>query len=258
MTRSSPGGTSGFQIPCSSRTRSGRKAEAASGVARSGQGAFGQLGAAVGGTTLHYNAKFPRFWRRDFKMLSKLGPVEGAQVADWPIRYRDLAPYYDEVEERVGVQGDVDAMPRRTRRQSRRRRPFEMPPNPITYVSRLLAEAAAEEGWTAYPQPAAVNSRRFNGRPRCNSCGLCSGFGCPINARGDALVSFLNPAVRRGSVRVIPRAFAYRGEDATARRPREGGPLRRRSRAQAGDLGRRLRRGGQPDQHRPAPFDVGE
>jgi choline dehydrogenase-like flavoprotein len=184
--------------------------EAASGVARSGQGAFGQLGAAVGGTTLHYNAKFPRFWRQDFKMLSRLGPVEGAQVADWPIRYGHLAPYYDEVEARIGVQGDVEEMPRRTRRQSRGKRPFAMPPNPISYVSRILAEAAAEEGWTAYPQPAAVNSRNFAGRPRCNSCGLCSGFGCPINARGDALVSFLNPAVRSGRVRVIPRAFAYR------------------------------------------------
>ncbi len=211
----------GFPDPLLEPYTSRTQAEAASGVARSGQGAFGQLGAAVGGTTLHYNAKFPRFWRQDFKMLSKLGPVPGAQVADWPIRYAHLTPFYDEVEARVGVQGDVEAMPRRTRRQSRRGRPFEMPPNPISYVSRILAEAAAQEGLTAYPQPAAVNSRTFDGRPRCNACGLCSGFGCPINARGDALVSFLNPAVRSGRVRVIPRAFAYqvktrpRGDRAT-------------------------------------------
>ena len=43
----------------------------------------------------------------------------------------------------------------------------------------------------------------FQGRPACNSCGMCSGFGCPTNARGDALVSFLKPAVRTGRVRVI-------------------------------------------------------
>ena len=184
--------------------------EAADGVARSAKGALGQLGAAVGGTTLHYNAKFPRFFKQDFTQLSDLGPVPGAQVADWPISYDDLAPFYDEVERRVGVQGDLDAMPARTRAQAPRARGFDMGPNPISYVGRLLREAAAELGYDAYPQPAAVNSRDFAGRPACNSCGLCSGFGCPINARGDALVSFLNPAVRTGRVEVIPRAFVYR------------------------------------------------
>lgn len=54
-----------------------------------------------------------------------------------------------------------------------------------------------------------VNSIPFDGRPACNSCGFCSGFGCTINARGDALVSYLNPAVREHGVRVIERALAY-------------------------------------------------
>jgi choline dehydrogenase-like flavoprotein len=57
-----------------------------------------------------------------------------------------------------------------------------------------------------------VNSRPFDGRPACNSCGLCSGFGCAINARGDALVSWLNPALRTGRVRVIDRAYVHRIE----------------------------------------------
>ena len=184
--------------------------DAVNNVARTAQGAIGQLGAAVGGTTLHYNAKFPRFWKQDFKMLSELGPIEDAQVADWPITYDELAPFYNEVERRVGVQGDMAAMPTRTKEQSPRSRPFDMPPNPISYAGQILRDAAEEFGWSAYPQPAAVNSRTFRGRPACVSCGLCSGFGCPINARGDALVSWLNPAVRTGRVRVIPRAFAYR------------------------------------------------
>jgi choline dehydrogenase-like flavoprotein len=87
-----------------------------------------------------------------------------------------------------------------------------MPPNPMPYVGTLLADAAKLVGYETYPQPAAVNSRRYKGRPACGACGLCSGFGCPINARGDALVSWLNPAVRARNVRVISRAFAYRIE----------------------------------------------
>jgi choline dehydrogenase-like flavoprotein len=198
----------GLLEPYTSRTQD----EARSGVARSAQGALGQLGAAVGGTSLHYNAKFPRFWKQDFSTLSDLGPVDGAQVADWPIGYDDLALYYDEVETRVGVQGDLGAMPERTLEQSPRSGPFPMGPNPISYAGRLLTEGAERVGYATYPQPAAVNSTDYDGRPACNSCGLCSGFGCPINARGDALVSWLNPAVLTGRVRVIERAFVHRIE----------------------------------------------
>ncbi len=203
--------------PYTTRTQS----EAAQGVPRSAVGALGQLGAAVGGTSLHYNAKTPRFWKQDFTMLSDHGPVEGAQMADWPFGYDDLAPYYDIVERRVGVQGDRDKMPARTLEQSPRRQQFVMPPNPTGYAAQLLAEGASRMGYEAYPYPAAVNSERFDGRPACNSCGMCSGFGCPINARGDALVSWLNPAMRTGRVRVISRAFVHRIEtSADGRRAR--------------------------------------
>ncbi len=198
----------GLLEPVSTRTRG----QARAGMARGAQGALGQLGAAVGGTTLHYNAKFPRFWRQDFEMLSELGPVDGAAIADWPIGYDDLEDCYDRVERRVGVQGDRDAMPERTRSQSPRKRDFEMAPSPMPHVGRLLEEAATAMGYTAYPQPAAVNSEQYHGRPACVSCGLCSGFGCAIDARGDALNSWLHPAVKTGRVKVIDRAWVYRVE----------------------------------------------
>ena len=65
----------------------------------------------VGGGTVHWDAKVPRFWDIDFQQLSALGPVPDADMADWPFSYPDIAPYYDEVEELIGVQGDVRAMP---------------------------------------------------------------------------------------------------------------------------------------------------
>lgn len=194
--------------PITGRTR----AEAEAGTARSVQGLHIQLGSAVGGTALHYNAKFPRFWQQDFHTLSALGPQAGAQVADWPIGYADLAPFYDEVEQHIGVQGDITRLPARTAEQTPGRRQYPMPPNPTGYAARLLAAGAERVGYTPYPYPAAVNSTGFDGRPACNSCGLCSGFGCPINARGDALVSYLNPAVISGRVRVIERALVTRIE----------------------------------------------
>ncbi len=83
----------GLPGPASRAVHDPHPGEAARGIPRSATGALGQLGAAVGGTSLHYNAKTPRFWKQDFTQLSDLGPVEGAQVADWPLTYDDLAPF---------------------------------------------------------------------------------------------------------------------------------------------------------------------
>src|SRR5262249_3874818 len=86
-----------------------------------------------------------------------------------------------------------------------------MPPNPPMLAGSRLADGAATLGYHAYPFPMAVNSRPYHGRPRCNSCGFCSGYGCPILARGGAAVSFLHPALRAGA-RLRTRCFVRRVE----------------------------------------------
>jgi choline dehydrogenase-like flavoprotein len=183
--------------------------EAAGGIERSFVGDVQDLPTVVGGGTIHWDAKTPRFWSHDFRGLSLYGPVPDANVADWPLTYDELAPYYDAVERRLGVQGDRSRMPASTLAQAPRAHQFPMPPNPPMYVGSLLAEGAQSLGYEAYPFPMAVNSRRYDGRPHCNSCGFCSGFGCPINARGSAALSFLRPALR-GGVELRARAFVHR------------------------------------------------
>jgi choline dehydrogenase-like flavoprotein len=187
------------------------QAEAAADVARSFVGDVNTLPTTVGGGTVHWDAKVPRFWRQDFHGLSLYGPIEGANLADWPLSYEELAPFYDAVERRLGVQGDVHAIPKTTLAQAPRRRQFAMPPNPPMLAGTRLAAGAAQLGYHAYPFPMAVHSRRFQGRPRCNSCGFCSGYGCPILARGGAAVSFLHPALRAGA-RLRTRAYVQRVE----------------------------------------------
>ena len=48
---------------------------------------------------------FHRLKPVDFKLLSTFGPIAGANVADWPIDYDDLEPYYALTESLVGVSG---------------------------------------------------------------------------------------------------------------------------------------------------------
>ena len=59
----------------------------------------------VGGGTVHWQGWLPRFTEADFRMRTVAGDVPGATLADWPITYADLEPYYTKVEWAFGVSG---------------------------------------------------------------------------------------------------------------------------------------------------------
>jgi choline dehydrogenase-like flavoprotein len=181
--------------PRTSRTQE----EARKRVARSFTGDVNDLPTTVGGGTVHWDGNVPRFWRQDFKGRSLYGPIPGANVADWPLTYDDLEPFYEEVESRLGVQGDIHRMPKHTLESAPRRHQFQMPPGAPMYAGTLLAEGARSAGYHCYPFPKAVHSEPFGGLPACNNCGFCNSFGCPINARGGAAVSFLHEAIHLGA-----------------------------------------------------------
>lgn len=69
-------------------------------------GHVNSLPSTIGGGGFHADGKLPRFREDDFRLRSALGPVEGADVVDWPLAYEDLEPYYAEAERLVGVAGE--------------------------------------------------------------------------------------------------------------------------------------------------------
>ena len=82
----------------------------------------------VGGSSSHFNANFWRLHEIDFIEGSRLGPIEGASLVDWPITYAELEPYYTMVEWEVGVSGLAGASPF----DPWRSKPYPMPPLPVT------------------------------------------------------------------------------------------------------------------------------
>ena len=78
-------------------------------------------GYGVGGSAMHHYAVWPRFHEEDFDSASRYG--EGI---DWPIRYDDLRPYYDAVQEECGIAGDAEQEVWRPSGA-----PYPMPPVPL-------------------------------------------------------------------------------------------------------------------------------
>ena len=61
----------------------------------------------VGGSSNLMSGFFHRLKPKDFRLLSEFGAIDGANVADWPIDYDELEPYYTKVEQEVGISGRV-------------------------------------------------------------------------------------------------------------------------------------------------------
>ena len=74
-------------------------------------GEVNNLPSTVGGGGFHADGKLPRFRAVDFKARSELGPIDGADIVDWPVDYDEMEPYYAEAERLVGVAGLAGANP---------------------------------------------------------------------------------------------------------------------------------------------------
>jgi gluconate 2-dehydrogenase alpha chain len=161
-------------------------------------GAIQNLPQTVGGATVHWDAKTPRFWDIDFRKLSMLGPVPSAAVADWPFTYEEIAPVYEEVEKLIGVSGDIHQIAPGTLAHAPRTTALPMPPGPSQLSSLNAAAGCAALGLHAFPAPMAIASREYDGRHACNNCGFCANYGCPIHARVGALAP-LRKALTEGA-----------------------------------------------------------
>lgn len=161
----------------------------------------------VGGSTNLMSGYFHRLKPKDFKLLSEFGPIEGANVADWPITYDDLEPYYTLVEKVVGVSGKVIEHPHLEPRSTK-----DFPYGPLAEnpVSAWLDKASAELGYHMIPTPRAILSQPVKERNSCYYSNFCGSYGCSSGAKGSAREALLNYAVASGNCEIWPHSKVYR------------------------------------------------
>ncbi|HLL97563.1 MAG TPA: GMC family oxidoreductase [Rubrobacteraceae bacterium] len=142
---------------------------------------LGRMMNGVGGSVIHWGGALRRCHPHHFKYLTHLREScgeetlpEGHTLADWPVTYDDLEPYYTTVEYLIGVAGNNDNP------FIQRDKPFPLPPLRPFRTSEIFRKATEEMGLHPYPTPVAVNSEPYNGYPATTYCAWSGGFG-PIN-----------------------------------------------------------------------------
>jgi choline dehydrogenase-like flavoprotein len=135
-----------------------------------------------------------RFHRSDFRVATESGVPDGSSVADWPLTYDELEPWYDRAEALLAVGGVSGENPYAAPRRS----PYPEGPVPQSPGAALLATAARSLRWHPYHPPAAVLARPRHdlGRGACTGCGLCTFYGCPWGAKASVSGSELGAVLR--------------------------------------------------------------
>ena len=131
---------------------------------------------AVGGRTNLWGRGCDRFGPLDFKAKS----LQDGWGDDWPITYDEVAPYYDKVEQLIGVAGSAASV-YNTPSGQHLLAPFKPRCGEL-----LIKKGAAKLGIKALPVPMAVLSKPYDGRPACHYCGACN-WGCDVAARYSSL-----------------------------------------------------------------------
>jgi choline dehydrogenase-like flavoprotein len=154
----------------------------------------------VGGRSLMWGRQSYRWSPMDFEANAKDG-----HGVDWPIRYEDIAPWYDYVESFIGVSGQAEGLPQLPDGKF-------LPPMEMNCVERHFREALEKKlgrrvtiGRTAHLTALLPHSPQ---RGICQSRNQCI-RGCPFGAYFSSNSSTLPAAEKTGNMTLRPNSIVY-------------------------------------------------
>ena len=149
----------------------------------------------LGGRTNHWGRISLRFGPHDFqrKTLDGLGD-------DWPITYEDIKPYYDKIDQLIGVFGVPLDMPNEPDGI------FQPPPRPRCYEL-LIKQASDRLNIPCVPSRLSILTKPLNDRPACHYCGQC-GRGCATHSNFSSPSVLIPPALKTGRLKIVTGAMA--------------------------------------------------
>ncbi|MDB2606953.1 GMC family oxidoreductase, partial [Zobellia sp.] len=129
---------------------------------------------------------------------------EGIAV-DWPVRYKDIAPWYAKVEDYIGVSGEALNLPQLPDSNF-------LPPMELNCVEEQFKEKVGEEfdGRTVTIGRVAhiTGTKKFDGRTKCQYRNRCM-RGCPFGGYFSSLSSTLPAAEATGNMTLRPDSIVH-------------------------------------------------
>jgi choline dehydrogenase-like flavoprotein len=154
----------------------------------------------VGGNTKFYGAALFRLRKEDFGEVRHQGGISPA----WPITYDELEPYYTRAEQLYHVHGERGVDPTDP--------PASAPyPHPaVSHEERIqhLAEDFEKHGLRPFHVPLGIMlDEQHRHASRCIRCETCDGFPCLVQAKSDAHVCCVEPALEKPNVTLLTNAM---------------------------------------------------
>ena len=153
----------------------------------------------VGGRSLMWARHVFRYSDLDFGANQR----EGVGI-DWPVRYADIAPWYEHVERFIGASGENSGLPQLPEQVLQP--PFEM--NALEKHIRTHMEQAFGGERKLICSATAVLSREHNGRGPCQGRNQCA-RGCPFSAYFSSNGVTLPAAAATGNLTLRPDSIGH-------------------------------------------------
>ena len=149
----------------------------------------------VGGTTTHWAGASLRLEAHELKARTTYGEIKGASLMDWPLTLKDLEPWYDKAEDKMGV----------TRTNG-------IPGLPGNNNFKVMYAGAKKLGYKeVHTGNMAINSQPRHDRGRCMQLGFCF-QGCKSGAKWSTFYTELPKAEATGNMDLRPQSHVSRIE----------------------------------------------
>ena len=146
----------------------------------------------LGGRTNHWGRVSLRFGPYDFKARSR----DGLGV-DWPVTYEEIAPWYDAVEELIGVAGAAEGIENSPDSPDG----ILLPPPPLRAHEIVLSRAFSKLGMPVAAMHAAILTKPYKGRAECLYATQCT-RGCSTNSNFQSTTVLIPDAQASGNLTV--------------------------------------------------------
>lgn len=152
----------------------------------------------VGGRSLMWGRQSYRLSDLDFEANAK----EGVAV-DWPIRYQDISPWYDYVEQFAGISGSLEGLPQLPDGKF-------LPPMELNCLEQHVKEGIEKNfaGRKLIIGRAANLTQAHNGRGSCQFRNRCI-RGCPFGAYFSSNAATLPAAAKTGNMTLRPHSVVH-------------------------------------------------